>query len=78
MQCARRLMSLAMLTTFSVFVVCALASPAGAATVLADSRFKWFYWIGPLLVLSFVGWMVALALGYYVRVLRPKWRAPRQ
>jgi hypothetical protein len=56
-----------------------LAAPAGAATpVVADSQFKWFYWIGPLLALSFVGWLVMMAVGYYVRVLRPRWRGQKQ
>jgi uncharacterized BrkB/YihY/UPF0761 family membrane protein len=51
------------------------ASPAAAATpVLADDKFKWFYWIGPILGLSFVLLIAAMCLGYYVRVLRPKWR----
>jgi hypothetical protein len=45
-----------------------------ADVLLADDQFKWFYWIGPILALSFLGLVVALLLGYYVRVLRPKWR----
>ena len=45
-----------------------------ADIVLADEQFKWFYWAGPLLAVSFLGIMALLALGYYVRVLRPKWR----
>jgi hypothetical protein len=45
-----------------------------ANLVLANEKFKWFYWVGPILALSFLGMLVALALGYYVRVLRPKWR----
>ncbi|MEX1006511.1 MAG: hypothetical protein WD271_01545 [Acidimicrobiia bacterium] len=59
------------LVTFSV--------PAGAATtVLADEQYKWFYWIGPILALSFLGWLMMMAVGYYVRVLRPKWRGQKQ
>jgi hypothetical protein len=45
-----------------------------ANSAFATDQFKWFYWVGPILAVSFVGLMVALALGYYVRVLRPKWR----
>ncbi|MCI0636656.1 MAG: hypothetical protein L0206_22455 [Actinobacteria bacterium] len=41
--------------------------------VLAAQR-VWFYWIAPILVLSGVAVVVMLALGYYVRVLRPKYR----
>ena len=56
-----------------------LAGPAGASTtVVADDTYKWFYWIGPILALSFVGWLVMMAVGYYMKVLRPKWRGQKQ
>jgi hypothetical protein len=56
-----------------------LAAPAGASTmVVADETYKWFYWIGPILALSFVGWLVMMAVGYYMKVLRPKWRGQKQ
>jgi hypothetical protein len=42
-----------------------------ANVVLADEQFKWFYWIGFLLAVSFIGLVIALLV---VRVLRPKWR----
>lgn len=42
--------------------------------LLADSQKFWFYWIAPILVLSTIGIIVFLALGYYLRVLRPKYR----
>jgi small neutral amino acid transporter SnatA (MarC family) len=55
-----------------------LAPPAGATTtVLANEKYKWFYWIGFVLAVSFVGWLVSLVAGYYVRVLRPKWRGQK-
>ena len=41
--------------------------------VFAAERF-WFYWIAPILVLSGIATVVMLALGYYIRVLRPKYR----
>jgi len=41
--------------------------------VLAAQRF-WFYWIAPILVLSGILTVAMLALGYYIRVLRPKYR----
>ena len=41
--------------------------------VVAAERF-WFYWIAPILVLSTIGIIVFLVLGYYLRVLRPKYR----
>lgn len=60
-------------------VVLGAAAPAAAATpVLADNTYKWFYWIGFVLAVSFVGWLVMMAVGYYVKVLRPKWRGQKQ
>jgi hypothetical protein len=50
------------------------AAPAGAGPVLADDRYKWFYWVGPLLMLGAILFLIALGVGYYVRVLRPKYR----
>ena len=64
------------LTTLSVTtaLVALFAAPAGASPVLADDDYKWFYWAGPLLVLSFIGLLVAIGVGYYLRVMRPKRR----
>ena len=45
-----------------------------ANQVLATDQFKWFYWAGFLFAAGFVLMMVALVIGYYVRVLRPKYR----
>jgi len=62
-----------------VSVLLGAAAPASAATpVLADDTYKWFYWIGFILAVSFVGWLVMMAVGYYVKVLRPKWRGQKQ
>ena len=67
--------SFAFVGALSLALVGALACPAAAATpVLANEKYKWFYWIGPILALSFVGLIGAMCFGYYVRVLRPKWR----
>ena len=58
----------------------ALAAPAAAApaisgsVVLADEKFKWFYWIGFVLAASLVLWLLATLVGYYFRVIRPKHR----
>jgi hypothetical protein len=57
-----------------VAVVGVAAAPAGAAPVLAADRYKWFYWIGPLLLGGSFLFLLALAVGYYIRVLRPKYR----
>ena len=50
------------------------AVPAGAEPVLANDRYKWFYWVGPLLMLGAILFLIALGVGYYIRVLRPKYR----
>jgi hypothetical protein len=47
---------------------------AVASAVLASSKFQWFYWAGPLLAVSVLGLGLAIGVGYYVKVLRPKWR----
>ena len=56
------------------------AAPAGASTgvVVASEKFKWFYWIGIILAVSLALWLIATAVGYYVRVLRPKYRGRQQ
>jgi hypothetical protein len=68
-----RLVSLFALSCSALLVA---AAPAGASTgvVLANEKFKWFYWIGFLLAASLALWLLATAVGYYVRVLRPKRR----
>lgn len=67
-----RLASVAML---SLVALVALAAPAAAATpVVADNQFKWFYWIGLILAVSMVLWLLVTLAGYYVRVIRPKHR----
>ena len=64
---------------FSASLVAVLAGPAAAATpVVANQKYQWFYWIGFALALSFVGWIVMMAVGYYVKVLRPKYRGQKQ
>jgi hypothetical protein len=57
-----------------------MAAPAGASTgvVLANSEFKWFYWIGIILAVSMVLWLIATAVGYYLKVMRPKYRGRQQ
>ena len=61
--------------TLSLVALTTLASPAGAATpVLANDKFKWFYWIGFVLAASMALWLLATVAGYYFRVIRPKHR----
>jgi hypothetical protein len=65
----------AYVVTLTLVALTALAAPAGAATpVLANEKFKWFYWIGFILVVSLVLWILATVVGYYIRVIRPKHR----
>jgi hypothetical protein len=45
-----------------------------AIDVLATDQFKWFYWAGPLFAFGVLMLLLSLGVGYYVRVLRPKWR----
>jgi hypothetical protein len=65
----------AYIVTLSLVALATLATPAGAATpVLANEKFKWFYWIGFVLAASLALWLLATAVGYYIRVIRPKHR----
>ena len=61
--------------TMSMVVLVALAAPAAAATpVLANEKFKWFYWIGFILAASMALWLLRTAVMYYVKCIRPKHR----
>jgi hypothetical protein len=40
---------------------------------LAATR-QWFYWIAPVLMLACVAMIGGLVVGYYMKVLRPKYR----
>jgi hypothetical protein len=66
--------------TMSMVVLVALAAPAAAApaisgsAVLANDKFKWFYWIGFILAASMALWLLRTAVMYYVKVVRPKHR----
>lgn len=67
-------MKVARLAAVAWVIVLLMASPAGAAPVVATDQRFWFYWVAPLLVLGFLGFLGSLALGYYVKVIRPKHR----
>jgi hypothetical protein len=65
----------AYVVTMSMVALVALATPAAAATpVLANEKFKWFYWIGFVLAASMALWLLRTAVMYYVKVVRPKHR----
>lgn len=46
-------------------------------TLLADSQYQWYYWIAPILFVSFLGLVVLLSMGYIKKVLLPKYRGKR-
>jgi small neutral amino acid transporter SnatA (MarC family) len=70
----------AYVVTLSLVALVGLAAPAMAtpavsgSVVLANDKFKWFYWIGFILAASLVLWLIATLIGYYLRVIRPKHR----
>ncbi|HZR15086.1 MAG TPA: hypothetical protein VFC33_17765 [Acidimicrobiia bacterium] len=64
-----------LLVTLSAVVVVALGStPAWADTVAAAKPKPWHFWIAPILALGAFLIVIALLVGYYVRVLGPKYR----
>lgn len=69
-----KIVRIAALPLFLLVVLAVAAAPAGAGPVLAAERYKWFFWVGPLLLGASILLVVALAAGYYIRVLRPKYR----
>jgi len=44
---------------------------------LADNQYQWFYWLAPILTLSFIGIVVMLSIGYIRKVLIPRYRGKR-
>jgi hypothetical protein len=59
--------------TVSALALVALgASPAWSLG--AGTPKPWHYWIAPILGISFVFILIALLVGYYMKVLRPKYR----
>jgi len=46
-------------------------------TILADDDYQWFYWIAPILFLSFVGIVAILSVTYFRKVLIPRYRGRR-
>lgn len=75
-----RILSLTILALTSLTAVLVLAAPAGASTgvVVASDQFKWFYWIGIILAVSMILWLIVTMVGYYLRVMRPKYRGRQQ
>lgn len=75
-----RILSLTALALTAMTAVLVLAAPAGASTgvVVASDQFKWFYWIGIILAVSMILWLIVTMVGYYLRVMRPKYRGRQQ
>ena len=69
-----KIIRLAAIPLTMVAAIALTAAPAGAGPVLANDRYKWFYWVGPLLLIASILFLLALGGGYYIRVLRPKHR----
>ena len=69
-----------LLGALALCALVAAAAPAGASTgvVVADRQFKWFYWIGIILAVSMVLWLIVTIVGYYIRVMRPKYRGRQE
>ena len=62
-----------LIVTFSALLLVGLgASPAFAVGAVTPK--PWHFWIAPILAISFIGIFVALMVGYYVKVFRPKYR----
>ena len=69
-----KIVRIAALSLTTIALLAVTAAPAGAAPVVANDRYKWFYWVGPLLMVGAILFLIALGVGYYIRVLRPKYR----
>jgi hypothetical protein len=62
-----------LIVTFSALLFVGIgASPAFAMG--AGTPKPWHYWIAPILALSFIGILVAIMVGYYFKIFRPKYR----
>ena len=48
-----KIIRLAAIPLTMVAAITLTAAPAGAGPVLASDRYKWFYWVGPLLMIVF-------------------------
>jgi hypothetical protein len=63
-----------LVTVSAVALVGLWSTPAWADTIAAAKPKPWHYWIAPILALSAFLIVIALLVGYYVRVLGPKYR----
>jgi hypothetical protein len=70
----RRFTRLIVLTTAALV---AAAAPAGAAPLLANEKYKWFYWAAPILAVLFFLMVVGLCAMYVRKVVLPRYRGRR-
>ena len=45
--------------------------------IFADDQFKWFYWLAPILAVTFLLMLLMMSVGYVRKVLLPKYRGRR-
>ncbi len=45
--------------------------------MLADAQYPWFFWIAPILTISFLAMAIGLSTGYIRKVLIPRYRGKR-
>jgi hypothetical protein len=45
--------------------------------VLANSEYQWYYWIAPILAVSFIAMAAGLSVGYVRKVLIPRYKGRR-
>jgi uncharacterized integral membrane protein len=57
----------------SLVVLVALAAPASAATPVVLAAKPWHYWISFVLAASFVGLVLMMVVGYFVKVVMLKY-----
>ena len=57
----------------SLVVLVALAAPASAATPVVLAAKPWHYWISFVLAASFVGLVLMMLVGYFVKVVMLKY-----
>jgi bacteriorhodopsin len=68
----------ARLLTIAAATVVVTAAPAGATgTVLANDKYKWFYWLSFIFAIMIILGLVNLSVGYIRKVLLPKYRGRR-
>jgi hypothetical protein len=70
----RRFTRLILLTVAAVFVA---TTPAGATTVIASEKYKWFYWAGPILFVMLLLVIAWLSVVYVRKIVIPRHRGRR-